>query len=163
MIWIMELFKPFKIAIGVLLILSSVTIFALLFLEPDALALLFSFSIDITAENLGEAIAGAVAAMAAGLVFVIAMFIIGIFNFIFYIVIGSLTLALKRSKTMLIIAVIISSFALFIEIRATIFASIGGFTSFILILRLISDIIVIGFSIYLLLQLFKTKEITPRN
>jgi hypothetical protein len=149
--------------IGGLLLLSSVTIFALLFLEPDILALLFNFSINITAENLSEVIAGMVAATVAALFFGILMFILGIFYCIFYLIIGSLVLALKRSKTMLIIATIISSFALFLEVRTTILASIAGFTSIILIIRLISDCIIIGFSIYLLVQLFNPKEIASRT
>ena len=158
----MELYKPFKIVIGILLLLSSVTIFALLFLDPDALVLLFSFSIDITAENIGEAIAGAMAAIGAGIAFLFLIIIVGIFNFILYIVIGSLTLALKRSKTILIIAVIITSFALFLEIRVIIIEAMGGLTSMILILRLISDIAIIGLSVYSLFQLFKRKEIVTQ-
>ena len=158
----MELYKPFKIVIGILLLLSSVTIFALLFLDPDALVLLFSFSIDITAENIGEAIAGAMAALGAGIAFLFLIIIVGIFNFILYIVIGSLTLALKRSKTILIIAVIITSFALFLEIRVIIIEAMGGLTSMILILRLISDIAIIGLSVYSLFQLFKRKEIVAQ-
>ena len=158
----MDLYKPFKIVIGVLILLSSITIFALLFLEPDALVLLFNFTINITAENLSEVIAGMVAATVVALMFFVIMLILGIFYFIVYVLIGSLVLALKRSKTMLIIAVIISSFALFLEARATILAAITGFTSIILIICLISDCIIIGFSIYLLVQLFNPKEIASR-
>ncbi|MHA1507632.1 MAG: hypothetical protein ACTSO6_02890 [Promethearchaeota archaeon] len=158
----MEMFKTFKIVIGVLLLLSSFTIFALLFLEPEGLAIFLNFSPDISAGNLGEAIAGVIGGIMAGLMFFIAMFILGIFNFIFYIVIGSLTLALKRSKTMLIIAVIISSFALFLEIRALTLLISGGFISIIFTLRMISDIIIIVFSIYLFIQIIKSTEEPPR-
>ena len=158
----MEMFKTFKIVVGVLLLLSSITIFALIFLEPEALAVALNFSIDITAENIGEAIVGVISGILAGLMFLIVMFIVGIFNFIFYVVIGSLTLALKRSKTMLIIAVIISSLALFLEGRALIILTLGGFTSIIFTLRTISDIIIIAFSIYLFLQIHKSIEETPR-
>ena len=158
----MEMFKTFKIVIGVLLLLSSFTIFALLFLEPEGLAIFFNFSIDISADNLGEAIADVIGGLMAGLMFFIGMFIVGIFNFIFYIVIGSLTLALKRSKTMLIIAVILSSLALFLEIRALTLLISGGFTSIIFTLRTISDIIIIVFSIYLFIQINKSTEETPR-
>ena len=158
----MEMFKTFKIVIGVLLLLSSFTIFALLFLEPEGLAIFLNFSIDISADNLGEAIAGVIGGLMAGLMFLIGMFIVGIFNFIFYIVIGSLTIALKRSKTMLIIAVIISSLALFLEIRALTLLISGGFTSIIFTLRTISDIIIIVFSIYLFIQINKSTEETPR-
>ena len=158
----MEMFKTFKIVIGVLLLLSSFTIFALLFLEPEGLAIFLNFSIDISADNLGEAIAGVIGGLMAGLMFLIGMFIVGIFNFIFYIVIGSLTLALKRSKTMLIIAVILSSLALFLEIRALTLLISGGFTSIIFTLRTISDIIIIVFSIYLFIQINKSTEETPR-
>jgi len=158
----METFKTFKIVIGVLLLLSSFTIFALLFLEPEGLAIFLNFSIDISADNLGEAIAGVIGGLMAGLLFFIAMFILGIFNFIFYILIGSLTLAIKRSKTMLIIAVIISSFSLFLEIRALTLLISGGFISIIFTLRTISDIIIIVFSIYLFIQINKSIEETPR-
>ena len=158
----MEMFKTFKIVIRVLLLLSSFTIFALLFLEPEGLAIFLNFSIDISADNLGEAIAGVIGGLMAGLMFFIGMFIVGIFNFIFYIVIGSLTLALKRSKTMLIIAVIISSLSLFLEIRALTLLISGGFTSIIFTLRTISDIIIIVFSIYLFIQIKKSTEETPR-
>jgi hypothetical protein len=158
----MELYKPFKIVIGVLLLLSSITIFVLLFLEPDSLALLFNFSIDITAENLGEAIAGALVAIGAGIAFLFFMIIVGIFNLIIYVVIGSLTLGLKKSKTILIIAVILTSYALFLEIRVIIIATLGGLPSTILIIRLISDITIISLSGYLLFQLFKRKEIAPQ-
>ena len=158
----MEMFKTFKIVIGVLLLLSSFTIFALLFLEPEGLAIFLNFSIDISADNLGEAIAGVIGGLMAGLMFLIGMFIVGIFNFIFYIVIGSLTIALKRSKTMLIIAVIISSLSLFLEIRALTLLISGGFTSIIFTLRTISDIIIIVFSIYLFIQINKSTEETPR-
>jgi hypothetical protein len=158
----MELYKPFKIVIGVLLLLSSIRIFVLLFLEPDSLALLFNFSIDITAENLGEAIAGALVAIGAGIAFLFFMIIVGIFNLIIYVVIGSLTLGLKKSKTILIIAVILTSYALFLEIRVIIIATLGGLPSTILIIRLISDITIISLSGYLLFQLFKRKEIAPQ-
>jgi len=158
----MELIRPFRIVIGVLLLISSITIIALIFLEPEALTVFFNFSLDITAENIGEAIAGVIAGILAGFAFLIGMFIIGIFNFMFYTVIGSLTLALKRSKTMLIIVVIVSSLALFLEIRALIFLTLGGFTSIIFTLRTISDIIIIAFSIYMLVQIFKTTEKPPR-
>jgi len=158
----MEMFKTFKIVIGVLLLLSSFTILALLFLEPEGLAIFLNFSFDISADNLGEAIAGVIGGIMAGLMFFIGMIIVGIFNFIFYIVIGSLTLALKRSKTMLIIAVIISSLALFLEIRAITLLISGGFTSIIFTLRTISDIIIIVFSVYLFIQIIKSTEETPR-
>jgi len=158
----MELIKPFRIVIGVLLLLSSLTIFALVFLEPEALAVALNFSIDITAENIGEAIAGAIGGLLAGFAFLIGMFIVGVFNFMLYTAIGSLTLALKRSKAMLIIAVIITSLALFLEIRAVMILTLGGFTSTIFMLRTISDIIIIAFSITSFILILKTKEETLR-
>ncbi|MHA1191715.1 MAG: hypothetical protein ACTSP9_05400 [Promethearchaeota archaeon] len=154
----MKLFKSFKIVIGVLLILSSITLFTLIFLEPEALAVMFDFSLDITASNLGEAIAGAVAGLVAGLIFLIAMFILGIFNFIVYLVVGILTLALKKHKVIMIIVLTLSSFALFLEIRALIFLSLGGFPSTILLIRSISDAIIVSFSIYNIFYIFRKVE-----
>ncbi len=156
---IMDLSKTFRIVVGVLLLLSSLTILALLFLEPDSLAIILNFSIDITASNLGEAIAGAVAGILAGFAFLIGMFIVGTFNVIFYLIIGSIRLALKRSKTMSIFVIIVTSFALFLETRALILLTIAGFTSILLTLFVIGDIVIIAFSIYLLIQIFRTPEI----
>ena len=71
----MNVIKTFRIIVGVLLLINTVTIFALLFLEIESLVILFDFSFEYQAENLGEAIAGAVAGMMAALFFVIAMII----------------------------------------------------------------------------------------
>ena len=68
----MNLIKTFRIIIGVLLLLSTVTIFALLFLEIESLAVMFNFGIDISAGNIGEAIVGAIAGLMAGLIFFMA-------------------------------------------------------------------------------------------
>ena len=148
----MELVKSFRLVIGILLILSGVTIIALIFLEPEALAVFFNFGLDITASNIGELIVGAVAGLLAGLVFLLAMFIIGIFYLIFYVVLGSLTLGLKWSRTIVIIAIVFTAIALFLEIRALVFLSLGGFTSIIMIIRTISDVIIMSFSGYILSQ-----------
>jgi len=154
--------KTFRIVIGVLLLLSTTTIFALLFMEIEALAVLLNFSVDITAENLSEAIVGAIGGLLAGFMFFIAMFIVAIFNAILYTTIGVLTITLKRTKTMLIIAAILSSVTLFLEIRALIFLTLGGYTSIVLPLRLISDIIIIAFSITSFILILKFTEETPR-
>ena len=112
----MNLIKTFRIIIGVLLLLSTLTIFALLFLEIDSLAVLFNFGIDVSAGNIGEAIAGAVAGLVAGLIFFFAMVFVAIFNVIIYAVLGALTLALKRKKAMPIIVSIFTALALVIGI-----------------------------------------------
>ena len=158
----MDLSKTFRIVTGVLLLLSSMTIFALLFLEPESLAVILNFSIDISASNLGEAIAGAIAGIFAGFAFLIGMFIVGAFIFIFYLIIGTLRLALKRSKTISIFVIILTSFALFLEVRALILLTLGGFPSIILTLSVIGDSIIIAFSVYLLIQIFRSPEIDPR-
>ena len=155
----MDLSKTFRIIVGVLLLLSSTTLLALLFLEPDSLAIIFNFSIDVTASNLGEAIAGAIAGIAAGFAFLIGMLILGTFNFIFYLTIGSIRLALKRSKTMSIFVIILTSFVLLLEARTLILLSLGGFTSILLTLYVIGDVVIIAFSLYLLIHIFRTPEI----
>ncbi|NVM17202.1 MAG: hypothetical protein HWN80_05755 [Candidatus Lokiarchaeota archaeon] len=159
----MDLSKTFRIIVGVLLLLSSTTLLALLFLEPDSLAIIFNFSIDVTASNLGEAIAGAIAGIAAGFVFLIGMLILGTLNFIFYLIIGSIRLALKRSKTMSIFVIILTSFALLLETRTLILLTLGGFTSILLTLYVIGDVIIITFSLYLLIHIFRTPEIDTRQ
>jgi len=160
----MKLIKTFRIVIGVLLLISTVTIFALIFLEPEALYIFFDFSFDYTAENLGEAILVAIAGAIAEFMFIIAMFIVAIFNAIVYTTVGVLTITLKRTKTMPIIATVLSSLALFLEIRVLIILTLGGFTSIIFTVRIISDIIIIAFSItsFILILKFKVKEETPR-
>ena len=154
--------KTFRIVIGVLLLISTVTIFALIFMEPESLAVLFNFSIDITAENIGEAIVGVIGGLLAGFMFLIAMFFVAIINAALYTTIGVLTITLKRTKTMPIIVTILSSVVLFLEIRALVFITLGGFTSIILPLRLISDIIIIALSVASFILILKAKEETPR-
>ena len=158
----MNLIKTFRIVIGVLLLLSTGTIFALLFLEIESLVVLFNFTIDVSAENLGEAIVGLVGGLMAGLMFFFTMIIVAIINAALYTTIGVLTITLKRTKTMPIIVAILSSFVLFLEIRALVFLTLGGYTSIILPLRLISDIIIIALSIASFILILKIKEETPR-
>ncbi len=158
----MNLIKTFRIIIGVLLLLSTVTIFALLFLEIESLAVMINFGIDISAGNIGEAIVGAIAGLMAGLIFFLAMFILAIFNAIIYTVVGVLTITLKRTKTMPIIAAIISSLALFIGLRAFILLYLGGLTSIVLPIRSISDIIIIALSIASFILIIKDTDKTPR-
>ena len=158
----MKLIKTFRIVIGVLLLISTVTIFALIFLEIESLVVFFDFSFDYTAENLGEAIAIAIAGMMAGFMFMLAMFIVAIFNAIVYTTVGVLTITLKRNKVMPIIIVVLSSFILFLEIRVLIILSLAGLTSIIFPLRVISDIIIIALSITSFVLILKAKEETPR-
>lgn len=147
--------KNLKIIVGLILLISSITVFAMLFFEPEALAVLINFSIDITASNLGEAIAGLAASIAAGFVFLIGMLILGGIYFIFYLIIAGLTISHKRSKTITIIVIIISGFSLFLEIRALIILTIGGYASAILTLHLIGDVLIVGLSIYSVIKLFQ--------
>ena len=158
----MNLIKTFRIVIGVLLLISTITIFALIFLEIEALVIFFDFSFDYTAENLGEAIAGAIAGMIAQFMFMIAMFIVAIFNAIVYTTVGVLTISLKRNKVMPIIVVALSSLVLFLEIRVLIILTLGGYTSTIFMLRIISDIIIIALSVTSFILILKFKEETPR-
>ena len=153
----MNVDRTFRIVVGILLLVSTVTIFALLFLEIDSLAVLFNFGIDISAGNIGEAIAGAVAGLVAGLIFFFAMIFVGIINAVF----GALTLALKRTKAMPMIVSIFSGLALFIGIRALIVLTLGGYTSIILPLRITSDIIVIALSITSIVLVFREQKL-PR-
>jgi hypothetical protein len=159
----MNLIKTFRIIIGVLLLISTITIFALIFLEIESLVIFFDFSIDYTAENLGEAIVGAIAGMMAGLMFMLAMLIVAIFNAIVYTTVGVLTITLKRNKVMPIIIVVLTSFVLFLEIRVLIILSLVEMTSIIFPLRIISDIIIIALSITSFVLILKAKEKTPRD
>ena len=157
----MNLIKSSRIIIGVLLLLSTLTIFALLFLEIESLAVLFNFGIDISAGNIGEAIAGAIAGLVAGLIFFFAMIFVGIFNVIIYAVLGVLTLALKRKKAMPIIVSIFTALALVIGIRGLIILTLGGYTSLILPIRITIDIVIISLSIVSLTLIFKGEKL-PR-
>ena len=157
----MNLIKTFRIIIGVLLLLSTLTIFALLFLEINSLAVLFNFGIDVSAGNIGEAIVGAVAGLVAGLIFFFLMVFVAIFNVIIYAVLGALTLALKRKKAMPIIVSIFTALALVIGIRGLIVLTLGGYTSLILPLRITSDIVIIALSIVSLTLIFKGEKL-PR-
>ncbi|MFX0076023.1 MAG: hypothetical protein ACFE96_11310, partial [Candidatus Hermodarchaeota archaeon] len=49
--------NTFRITVGVLLLINTATIFLLMLLEIESLVVLFNFDIDISASNLGEAIA----------------------------------------------------------------------------------------------------------
>jgi hypothetical protein len=150
-------FENLRIISGIILLASSSTLLLLLFFNPEALAVLFSFGIDITASNLGELIAGLVVGLIVGLLFLIFMSVIGIIYLIGYAVLGILTLVFKRSKVMNIILVIVTSFFLVLEIRALLILVLGGYSSIILTLRLIGDPIVLIISIY---SLFKIVQLT---
>jgi hypothetical protein len=149
-------FENLRIISGIIILVSSLTLLLLLFLNPVALAVLFNFGIDITASNLGEIIAGLLAGLLMTLFFLISMFIIGIFYLIGYLILGILTLVLKRSKAMNIILIIITAFFLVIEIRALSILIFGGYNSIILILRLIGDPIVLIISIYSLFRIVQS-------
>jgi len=154
----MNIIKTFRIVIGVLLLISTTTIFFLLFLEIDSLAVLFDFSIDTSADNLGDALLGLIGGIVAGFMFFIGMIFVGIFNALLYTTFGVLTLALKRTIAMPIIVSILSAFALFLEARALMILTIGGLTSRVLPVRIVSDIIIIGLSIVSLILIFKEER-----
>lgn len=151
----MNLIKTFRIIIGILLLVSTTTIFFLLFLEIESLAVIFNFSIDTSAENLGEAILVMVGGLIAGLMFFIAMIFVGIINAIIYTVTGVLTITLKRKKTTLIIAAVLSGFVLFLEVRALILLTLGGLPTLVIPIRVVSDSIIIGLSIVSFILILK--------
>ena len=151
----MNLIKTFRIIIGILLLVSTTTIFFLLFLEIESLAVIFNFSIDTSAENLGEAILVMVGGLLAGLMFFIAMIFVGIINAIIYTVTGVLTITLKRKKTTLIIAAVLSGFVLFLEVRALILLTLGGLPTLVIPIRVVSDSIIIGLSIVSFILILK--------
>jgi hypothetical protein len=157
----MNIIKTFRIIVGVLLLINTITIFAMLFLEPEPLAVVFNFSFDMEAENLGEAIVGIVGGLVAGIIFFIAMIIVGIINIAIYITFGVLTLSLKRAKAIPIIVTIFTGFALFLGARALYLVSIAEFQTIILPLRVVSDIIVIGLSIANLFLIIRAEKV-PR-
>ncbi len=162
----MNVIKTFRIIVGVLLLINTITIFALLFLEDASLVIMFDFSFEYSAENLGEAIAGAIAGMMAGLMFFIGMIFLGIINAAIYITFGVLTLSLKRAKVMPIIVTIFTGLALYIGIRAFMILTLGGYPSLILPLRVVSDIIVIGLSItnfFLIIRAEKIPRVESSN
>ena len=70
-----------------------------------------------------------------------------------YGLIGVLTLAFKKSKTMIFIAALVSLIALFLEIFILVSRTLGEFTIIILTLHLIMDIIILAFSYYLLVEI----------
>ena len=158
----MNMIKTFRIVIGVLLLISTTTFFALIFLEPEALYVFLDLSFNYTAENIGQAIAGAIAGIIAGFIFFIVMIFVAIFNAVVYTTLGVLTITLKRNKVIPIIIAVLSSLVLILEIRVLILLSLGGFTSIIFTLRLISDIIIIALSITSFILILKVKEETPR-
>ena len=124
----MKLFKTFKITIGVLLLLSSIIIISLFFLEPKVLTNIYT-----------------------GFKFLIAMFIVP--TIFLYGLIGVLTLAFKKSKTMIFIAALVSLIALLLEIFVLVSRTLGEFTIIILTLHLIMDIIIVAFSYYILVEI----------
>ena len=157
----MELIKTFRNIVGVLLLIDTVTVFALLFLEIESLAIFFEFGVDIDAQNIADAIAEAIANMFAGFFFVIGMLIIGVFNAIIYTTFGVLTLTLKRAKAMPIIVVIFTGFSLYLGIRAFIILILGDYPTLILPLRIVSDFVVVGLSITNFILIIKAGKI-PR-
>jgi hypothetical protein len=156
----MDLNKTSRIIVGVLLLINTVTIFALIFLEPDALAVIFNFGIDITASNLGEVVAGLALGIGAAIAFLIFMILAAIINVAIYIVFGVLTLVLKRTKVMPIIVSIFTALALFIGARALLILNLAGFPgtfpgNLILPLRVASDVVVIALSILSIVLTFR--------
>ena len=152
----MSVVKSLKIVAGIIILLSSMTIIVMVFLEPTALAILFNFSIRITSSSIIEAIVDEIVASIAALVFLIGMLIIGVIYLALSVNFGILTLVLKRSKAVTIIVLLLAGFTLSLEIRAVIILSIDGrYGSIILPVRIVADSIVIAICIYSLIILFR--------
>ncbi|MFX1316840.1 MAG: zinc ribbon domain-containing protein [Promethearchaeota archaeon] len=145
-----------KIIAGVLILIFSVTILLMAFSDNGlkVLAVLFNFSLDLNAENLGEAIANIAVGIAATFFFWIAMLFIGVVYLAICVTFGVLTLVLRESKAVTIIVLLFIALSLFIEIRALIFLAKADITSGILIAHLISDLIIAGISVYSIIILF---------
>ena len=101
---------------------------------------------------------GLVGGIVAGFMFFFGMIFVGILNAILYTTFGVLTLSLKRTIAMPIIVSILSAFALFLEARALMILTIGGLTSRVLPIRVVSDIIIIALSIVSIILIFKEEK-----
>jgi len=88
-----------KTIAGVIILIFSITILLMAFSKNGlkALIVLFNFNLDITASNLGEAIAAAAVSLAAALFFWLAMIFLGIVYFAICVTFGILTLVLKEN------------------------------------------------------------------
>jgi hypothetical protein len=157
-----------KIIAGILILIFSATILMMLFSNNGlkALIVLFNFNLDISASNLGEAIASAALTLAASLFFFAGMILIGIVYLIVCVNFGILTLVLRESKAVTIIVLIFTSVTLFMEIRAIIVLAKVELTSGILIAHLFADLVVAGICIYSLIILIgfpdQLKKIAPK-
>lgn len=158
-----------KTIAGVIILIFSITILLMAFSKNGlkALIVLFNFNLDITASNLGEAIAAAAVSLAAALFFWIGMIFIGIVYLAICINFGVLTLVLKTSKAVTIIVLIFTSFSMFLEIRAITILARAELTSGILIAHLFGDIVVAGICVYSIIILYgfpeQLIEIAPKT
>lgn len=158
-----------KTIAGVIILIFSTTILLMAFSNNGlkALVVLFNFNLDITASNLGEAIAGIAVGLAATLFFWIGMIFIGIVYLAICINFGVLTLVLKTNKAVTIIVLIFTSLSMFLEIRAITILARAELTSGILIAHLFGDIVVAGISVYSIIILYgfpeQLIEIAPKT
>ena len=150
-----KLHNILKILSGVLILLVSSFLLLILFFEPDSLAVFFNFSLDISAENLGEAIGLAVAGLIAGLFFALFVFIFGIIYLAFFVTIGSLNLALRRSKVLSIITIIIIGITIFLDIRSLVILIIANIQSIILPIFVSLNIVIFLITLYSIIFLFR--------
>jgi len=145
-----------KTIAGVIILIFSITILLMAFSKNGlkALIVLFNFNLDITASNLGEAIAAAAASLAAALFFWLGMIFLGIVYLAISVSFGVLTLVLKTSKTVTIIVLILTSLSLVLEIRAIAILARAEITSGVLIAHLFADIVIAGICIYSIIILY---------
>lgn len=153
-----KLHNILKILSGVLILLVSSFLLLILFFEPDSLAVFFNFSLDISAENLGEAIGLAVAGLIAGLFFALFVFIFGIIYLAFFVTIGSLNLALRRSKVLSIITIIIIGITIFLDIRSLVILIIANIQSIILPIFVSLNIVIFLITLYSIIFLFRQSK-----
>ncbi len=163
-----DIHNKLKIVSGILLLIGSTFLLTLFFIEPDSIAALFNFSLDLSAENLGEAIAMAITGMLAQLFFGLAVMIFGGIYFIFFLIIGSLNIALRKSKGLTLFVIIIIGISLILEIRAFTLIIIANYQSIVLPIHIAMDIVIMIICVYSTVFLFhgskSNKEVLdPQN
>jgi len=159
----MKTFRTLKVISGFLLIINSITIFVMLFLEPETMGVFFRFNIDIQAENLGEAIAGFALGIGAIVGMIIMTLVIGAGYLVIYLIIGIVTAVVKKGKGLIIVVIILTCLSLFLEGRALTILLIGEKSSIILPVRITMDAIILGISIYCLVVLSKNPNVIESN
>ena len=152
----MKLYRILKIISGILLTLSSVSFFVLMFSEPESIVILFRFGIDIGAENFVQAITEIVLEMVGR--FLLNLFL-AIIYFVLLLIIGLITIFVRKGKGLIIFVIILTCISLFFEIRALAILVIGEVPSMILPIKVASDAVILGISIYNLIVLSKDSEI----